>query len=105
MLWYKHETASQRFRARKTFKTLVRGVPMLILIRDLTLFDADRFATRRAILNVYLLKTFATTIFDDTNIGQQSSERADTQTRCQAAHQRLIAIFKEEHKDISEVTH
>ena len=59
MLWYKHETASQRFRTRKTFKTLVRRMPMLILVRDLTLFDANRFTTRRAILNVYLLKAFA----------------------------------------------
>jgi hypothetical protein len=60
MLWYEHETAAQRFRTRKTFKTLVCRVPMLILIRDLTLFNANRFTTRRTILHVYLLKTFAT---------------------------------------------
>jgi len=59
MLWYEHEAASQRFRTRKTFKTLVRGVPMLILVRDLTLLDANRFTTRRTILHVYLLKAFA----------------------------------------------
>ena len=59
MLRYKHETATQRFRTRKTLETLIGSMPMLILICYLTLFDANRFATRRTIFNVYLLKTFA----------------------------------------------
>lgn len=63
MSGYKHQPASQRLGARMTLEALVRSVPMLVLVRDLTLLDADRLAASGTILDVYFLETLATVRF------------------------------------------
>ena len=60
MLGYEHETALERFGARVALKTLVGGVPVLVIIGDLTLLNTNTLATRGAVLHVNLLETLAT---------------------------------------------
>jgi hypothetical protein len=59
MLRYEHQAAPQRLGTRGTREAIVRGMPMLVLVRDLALLNADRLATGGAELDVHLLEAFA----------------------------------------------
>ncbi len=59
MFGYEHEPAAQRFGARETLEAFVGGVPVLVFVGYLALFDADRFAACRAVFDVYFFEAFA----------------------------------------------
>ena len=86
MLGYEHETAAQRFRTRVTFETVVGGVPMLILVRDLALLDTDRFATRGTKFNMNFFETFATIRFRRFHKVALTAQQFITVEACEMSH-------------------
>ena len=59
MLGYEHETTEQRLCACVALEAVVCGMPVLILVGDLALIDADCLSACRAVLNVHLFETLA----------------------------------------------
>ena len=59
VLGYEHEAALERLGARVALEALVGGVPVLIVVGDLAVLDADRLAARRAVLHVHALEAGA----------------------------------------------